>query len=536
MNTHFVKKATAGACLAAAGCLGLAGCGSDSSSPAAGSTLTPQTITFATPAAETVGTPATISATASSGLAVSFASESSAVCTVSGTTVTPVAAGQCSITASQAGNSTYAAAPSVTDTFTVNAAPSQIAQTINFPQPAAETVGTTATISAQASSNLTVSFASNSPSVCTVSGTTVTPLAAGTCSITASQAGNATYAAATPVTDTFAVSSSLTAQTITFPTPAAETVGTPATISATSTSNLTVSFASNSTTICTVSGTTVTPLAAGTCSITASQAGNGTYAAATPVTDTFAVTAVSVPQLVFVTGFTNGGLTVDGGATGGYGGSDQITSGCNGGQFCGGGSAANSSDAASSEYYYIQSQTPSTGFQFVGLYAFAPGVTALSTTGNTSGVQINGQTSVTFGFNQNPEWASQTSANGGNNITIILVLGNLYTPGGGTCNVTLQAVITPTGGASEQSYTVPFSDFFVAQNCGISSLTPTSVTAALAASAGGPIAQFNVRATAAPARSRTARTDWSAAPTRPWPTSRAAYPTTVSLTGPITFQ
>jgi large repetitive protein len=59
------------------------------------------------------------------------------------------------------------------------------------------------TITATASSGLTVAFASTTPSVCTVSGNTVTIVAAGTCSITASQGGNAIYAAATPVTQSF---------------------------------------------------------------------------------------------------------------------------------------------------------------------------------------------------------------------------------------------------------------------------------------------------------------------------------------------
>ncbi len=63
--------------------------------------------------------PFTISATASSGLPVSFASTTSAVCTVSGNTVTIVAAGTCSITASQGGNAKYAAATQVTQSFIV---------------------------------------------------------------------------------------------------------------------------------------------------------------------------------------------------------------------------------------------------------------------------------------------------------------------------------------------------------------------------------------------------------------------------------
>ncbi len=82
-----------------------------------------QTITLAnTPASATYGaSPVTLSATSSSGLAVTF-SGTTGVCTVSGSTLTFAAAGVCTITANQAGNSNYLAAPTVTRTITVNPA------------------------------------------------------------------------------------------------------------------------------------------------------------------------------------------------------------------------------------------------------------------------------------------------------------------------------------------------------------------------------------------------------------------------------
>jgi hypothetical protein len=60
-------------------------------------------------------------------------------------------------------------------------------------------------ISASASSNLPVSFASTTIAICTLSGTEATLLAPGTCSITASQAGNTAFAPANPVTESFLV-------------------------------------------------------------------------------------------------------------------------------------------------------------------------------------------------------------------------------------------------------------------------------------------------------------------------------------------
>jgi len=78
-----------------------------------------QTISFPTIANQTVGASVTLKATASSGLAVAFASTTTTVCTVTGTKATMVTAGNCTIKATQPGNSVYAAAPAVTSTFKV---------------------------------------------------------------------------------------------------------------------------------------------------------------------------------------------------------------------------------------------------------------------------------------------------------------------------------------------------------------------------------------------------------------------------------
>jgi hypothetical protein len=252
--------------------------------------LKPQTIKFPKPGTQTVGTPLTLSATASSGLSVSFASQTTSVCTVSGTKATFVTGGTCTIQASQAGNSTWAAAAPLSRTFTVDAASLQ-SQTITFNTPATQTVGTPLTLSATASSGLPVSFASQTTSVCTVSSsasTFITTFATtGMCTIQASQAGNTAFAAATPVSRSFTVTAE--PQTITFNAPGTQTVGTPLTLSATASSGLAVSFASQTTSVCTVSGTKATFAAAGTCTIQATQAGNGTWAAATPVSRSFTV-------------------------------------------------------------------------------------------------------------------------------------------------------------------------------------------------------------------------------------------------------
>ena len=80
---------------------------------------TSQTITFGAAPTLVVDGTATVSATASSGLPVTFSSLTSSVCTVSGTSVSGIAAGTCTIAANQAGNGTYSTAPQVTQSFTV---------------------------------------------------------------------------------------------------------------------------------------------------------------------------------------------------------------------------------------------------------------------------------------------------------------------------------------------------------------------------------------------------------------------------------
>ena len=79
-----------------------------------------QTITFGALAGKIYGdADFTVSATASSGLAVSFNSQTAGVCTVSASTVHIVAAGDCTIRASQAGDANHLAAPNVDQSFTV---------------------------------------------------------------------------------------------------------------------------------------------------------------------------------------------------------------------------------------------------------------------------------------------------------------------------------------------------------------------------------------------------------------------------------
>jgi hypothetical protein len=91
-----------------------------------------QTITFGALANKTYGDPDfTVSATASSGLAVSFAA--AGTCSVSGSTVHIIAVGTCDITASQGGDARYSPAPSVTRSFSIGKATGVFTNLVNPP-------------------------------------------------------------------------------------------------------------------------------------------------------------------------------------------------------------------------------------------------------------------------------------------------------------------------------------------------------------------------------------------------------------------
>ncbi len=245
-----------------------------------------QTITgfAAVPDPGVFGGTSTLSATASSGLAVTFGSNTSAICTIDmdGITVNYLAAGVCQVTADQAGDAAFNAAPQVTLDIVVAKAD----QTIDgfAANPTTGTLNGTSALSATASSGLLVDFGSSTPSVCTVVGTTVTFNSGGTCTVTADQAGDDDYNPATQVTLDIGVDK--TDQTITglAADPAAGVVDGTSALSATADSGLPVAFGSSTPAECSVIGSTVTYLATGTCTVTADQAGDDDFNAALQVT------------------------------------------------------------------------------------------------------------------------------------------------------------------------------------------------------------------------------------------------------------
>src|SRR6185312_15852371 len=134
--------------------------------------------------------PIQLTATADSGLDISYSSSIDSICSVSHSLLFMRGVGKCSITASQPGNDVYAAASPVSRTFNISAG----SQTLRFGAVLNPTVGLPPfEVPVQASSFLPVSVTSLTPAVCRAAATLVTSLAEGTCTLQASQPGNANY-------------------------------------------------------------------------------------------------------------------------------------------------------------------------------------------------------------------------------------------------------------------------------------------------------------------------------------------------------
>ena len=169
-----------------------------------------QTIIFEVLSAKTFGdAPFAVSATGGgSGNNITFTSSDQSRATCSGATgsfITIIGAGSCSITAHQEGNENYTSAQPVTQILTLN----KLDQTISFDAITEKTYGDVPfDLVASSSANLAVAFTSSNSSVATISGNTVTIVGAGTSTIQAAQEGTGNFAAAAAVQRTLTVGKS----------------------------------------------------------------------------------------------------------------------------------------------------------------------------------------------------------------------------------------------------------------------------------------------------------------------------------------
>jgi gliding motility-associated-like protein len=238
--------------------------------------LKAQTITFTTNLTKKLSDPPfNLSATATSGLSMTYSSSNFPVATIAGATLTMHSVGSSDITARQAGNATWAPAQNIRTLIVAKGD-----QTITFGVLANKTYGDADfALTATTNSGLSVSYASSNMAVATVTGNSVHIVGAGTTVITASQAGNSQWNPAISVPQTLIVNKA--DQTISFSALPVKTYGdADFTVSATASSGLSVSFASNNPAVATVVGNLVHLTGGGAATITASQAGNANYNAA----------------------------------------------------------------------------------------------------------------------------------------------------------------------------------------------------------------------------------------------------------------
>lgn len=148
--------------------------------------------------------PFDLTASASSGLPITYTSSNLNVATVTGKTVTIIGAGTTTITALQSGNLDYLPSASVSLQLVVNKAN----QAITFSAISTKTVGTTAfNLEATSTSGLVVVYSSASDKIA-ISGKEVTLSKSGRVVVRADQAGNSNYLAALTVEQSFCINSS----------------------------------------------------------------------------------------------------------------------------------------------------------------------------------------------------------------------------------------------------------------------------------------------------------------------------------------
>ena len=240
-----------------------------------------------------------LTATASSTLAVSYASSDVTVATISGNTVTIIGAGSAVITASQDGDTNNNAAPDVAQTLTVTKADQTISITA-----IADKVITDADfdVTATTTSGLALTYSVAGPA--TNSGNTISLTGgSGTVDVTVNQAGNSNYNTAQATASFNVIDNSKQDQTITFNTISDKVFGdAPFALSATASSALAVSYAVVSGNA-TVSGNMVTITGVGMVTIKATQAGDGTFNPAPEAEQTFDI--AKVDQTITITAITD---------------------------------------------------------------------------------------------------------------------------------------------------------------------------------------------------------------------------------------
>ena len=216
-----------------------------------------------------------LSYSATSKLAVSITSLSPTICTVGikllRSTGTP---GICNFVLSQPGSINFLPAKRMTiqvKFFGTNVINFSLPETISMSQGSLS-------LAATSTSELPITFISNTEDVCSISNFTLTLNGAGTCTVEASQIGSIFIPPA--VTAVRSMKVLTVASTIEFTLPPALLLSQRTySLTAKSSANIALTFSSLTPEICSVIGTTLSLLKPGTCQVTVNQAGTKVYAA-----------------------------------------------------------------------------------------------------------------------------------------------------------------------------------------------------------------------------------------------------------------
>jgi hypothetical protein len=256
--------------------------------------------------------PTALAAVSTSGLSVAFTTATSLICTVSGTTLTILTVGTCTINANQAGNTNFAAASQVSGSFTISKATPSLSNFAHISKNVGDTSFDLAPPSVANSLPGAFSYTSATTATATISGQTVTIGSAGSTLVTATftPTDSTRYNNAT-ITMTLSVGlsaqatlsiTSLTTNTKAYPYTQALSINTSG---GSGTGAITFAIASGGTaTGCALSNSTstatITASTVGTCLIQASKAADSTYSAVTSTAATFTFT-VATQSITFAT-------------------------------------------------------------------------------------------------------------------------------------------------------------------------------------------------------------------------------------------
>lgn len=250
-------------------------------------------------------------------------------------------AGDCIVTASNPGDSTYLPATSTPVTFTFTSVAQSPAVTVTNTTLTAQNGSMVPLNASGGNGNGAYSFSTQS-SGCTISNSSLTRAAAGTCVVTATRAASGIYAAATsaPVTFTFAAPANQAKLTISNTSKSATATSTLGLTTSGGTGAGLVSFtisggtAGASGSNCVVNGSSLSVTQSGTCIVVATKASNGIYNATSSAAVTFTFTAVAQSAVTLIPSATSGtagtpiGLAVSGGSGAGAFTFASATTGC----------------------------------------------------------------------------------------------------------------------------------------------------------------------------------------------------------------